>query len=307
MSQANRSAEPGFRTELGHLALKVEGLRPNELQFSFERGPKRMSNALAGALGVHGGLILFAVLMTLYGPEPQFAQPEQPDRLNKDIVWLTTPGPGGGGGGGGNRMQEPPRKAELPGKDKITVPAVKQPDVTPLPKPAEVPKPEQPLTIPAKTLGAESTQPLPGVIEGVNAAATVSQGAGTNGGAGTGQGTGVGPGQGSGLGEGTGGGFGGGAYRMGSGIESPRTLREVKPQYTAEAMRAKVQGTVVVEAVVLPDGSVGDARVSHSLDNVFGLDQEALKAAKQWKFQPATKMGQPVAVVVNIELTFTLR
>jgi TonB family protein len=72
-------------------------------------------------------------------------------------------------------------------------------------------------------------------------------------------------------------------------------------------MRAKVQGSVLVEAVVLPDGTVGDVRVVRSLDNVFGLDQEALKAAKQWKFVPGTRFGQPVAVLVTIELTFTLR
>ena len=45
-----------------------------------------------------------------------------------DIVWLAVPGPGGGGGGGGNKAPEPPRKAELPGKDKITVPVEKAPD-----------------------------------------------------------------------------------------------------------------------------------------------------------------------------------
>ena len=66
-------------------------------------------------------------------------------------------------------------------------------------------------------------------------------------------------------------------------------------------------GSVLVEAVVLPDGSVGEVQVVRSLDNVFGLDQEALKAAKQWKFMPGTRFGQPVPVLVTIELTFTLR
>ena len=45
-----------------------------------------------------------------------------PDTLTDGIIWLAEPGPGGGGGGGGNKMKEPPRQAELPGKDKITVP-----------------------------------------------------------------------------------------------------------------------------------------------------------------------------------------
>ena len=84
-------------------------------------------------------------------------------------------------------------------------------------------------------------------------------------------------------------------------------LREVKPQYTSDAMRAKVQGTVLLECVVRPDGSVGDVQILRSLDGVFGLDQEAIKAAKQWRFAPGTRLGEPVPVLVTIELTFTLR
>jgi len=294
------------RTEPGHLALKVEGLRPPEMPFLFERKPERMGGALFSALGVHGAFVLIAVLMTLYGPKPQILGPDTPDRLNKDIVWLSTPGPGGGGGGGGNQMKEPPRKAELPGKEKITVPATKLPEVAPTPKPPDPPKAEQELTIPAKTLG-DAQQTAVGAIEGTNPSATLSQGVGTNGGAGAGTGGGIGPGEGSGLGPGSGGGTGGGAYRPGNGVELPRVLREVRPNYTADAMRAKVQGTVWVEAVVLPDGTVGQAKVVRSLDSTFGLDEEALKAAKQWRFAPGTRFGQAVAVLVTIELTFTLR
>jgi len=90
-------------------------------------------------------------------------------------------------------------------------------------------------------------------------------------------------------------------------VSTPRILREVKPQYTSEAMRAKIQGEVWVEAVVLPDGSVGRAEIVRSLDPVFGLDQEAIKAARQWRFVPGTRMGQPVSVLVTIQMTFTLR
>jgi TonB family protein len=144
---------------------------------------------------------------------------------------------------------------------------------------------------------AAAAENSPGVIES-NSDST-STGSGT--------GTGAGSGQGSGLGQGTGGGTGGGVYRPGSGVINPRILREVKPQYTADAMRAKVQGTVLLECVVLPDGTVGRVDVVKSLDPTFGLDQEAVKAAKQWRFQPGTRLGEPVAVLVTIELTFTLR
>ena len=57
----------------------------------------------------------------------------------------------------------------------------------------------------------------------------------------------------------------------------------------------------------MPDGSVGDVRVTKSLDSVFGLDQEAIKAARRWRFKPGFLQGQPVPVIITIELTFTLR
>jgi len=98
-----------------------------------------------------------------------------------------------------------------------------------------------------------------------------------------------------------------GVVRIGTpGVTIPRLLKDVKPQYTADAMRAKIQGSVMVECVVLTDGTVGDVRVIRSLDATYGLDQEAIKAAKQWKFAPGTRNGEPVPVMVTIELTFTL-
>jgi TonB family protein len=97
-----------------------------------------------------------------------------------------------------------------------------------------------------------------------------------------------------------------GVVRPGNGVTIPRLLKDVKPQYTADAMRAKIQGSVLVECVVNTDGTVGNVRVIRSLDATYGLDQEAIKAAKQWVFAPGTRNGQPVPVMVSIELTFTL-
>ena len=131
--------------------------------------------------------------------------------------------------------------------------------------------------------------------------------AGPGGGGGAGKGTGIGPGTGSGLGPGDGGGTGCGAYRIGNGVESPQVLSQIRPQYTADAMRAKVQGVALVECVVMPDGTVTNAHIVKSLDSVFGLDQEAIKAARLWRFVPGKRFGQPVPVIVTIELTFTLR
>lgn len=94
-------------------------------------------------------------------------------------------------------------------------------------------------------------------------------------------------------------------YKVGEGIKSPVLVKEVKPNYTKAAMDRKVEGTVEVDAVILKDGTVGEVTVKRSLDE--DLDQEAVKATKQWKFRPGTKDGEPVAVQVFIELTFRLR
>ena len=94
-------------------------------------------------------------------------------------------------------------------------------------------------------------------------------------------------------------------YPIGSGVKSPVLIKEVKPRYTKAAMDRKVQGTVEVDAVVLKDGTVGDVTIKRSLDE--DLDQEAIKATKQWRFKPGTKDGEAVSVQVQVELTFTLR
>jgi protein TonB len=98
-----------------------------------------------------------------------------------------------------------------------------------------------------------------------------------------------------------------GAFGAGTGVMMPTLVTEVKPSYTAEAMRAKVQGAVLVEAIVRQDGGVGQVRILRSLDRTFGLDEEALKAVRNWRFRPGRREGRNVAVIVEIELMFTLR
>ena len=264
----------------------------------------RFGNGFLVSAVTHAAAFLLIGFVLTRLPEPEPYTP--PERLPDGIIWTQAVGPGGGGGGGGNRAPEPPRKAELPGRDKVTVPVAKPPKPAPEPpKPKEPPPaPEPQLNIPAVTTSA-GVQEMPGALSGLPS--VPSQGSGTGRGAGTGTGTGIGSGQGSGLGQGSGGGTGGGAYRPGNGVMMPVVLTEVKPSYTADAMRAKIQGIVLVEAVVLPDGSVGQVQVVRSLDSTFGLDQEAIKAVRRWRFRPGTRLGQPVPVLVEIELTFTLR
>ena len=93
----------------------------------------------------------------------------------------------------------------------------------------------------------------------------------------------------------------------GDGVILPRVLREVKPEYTAAAMHAKIQGSVHLSVVVLATGDVGDIEVEQSLDTVHGLDEAAVAAASQWKFEPGRKDGKAVPVKVTLEMTFTLK
>jgi TonB family protein len=290
----------------GHLSVHLEGEHPPDTPFLFEWQLKRTSWSMVVSFVVNGLLLAAVLFLPAFLPARPVVTAFLPDDPNEHIVWLSEPGPGGGGGGGGNQMKEPPRVAELPGKEKITVPVEKPPAPTPTPPKKEEPELVAQLNIPAQTLGA-ATESLPGAIEAPPGPPSISLGSGSGGGAGTGRGSGIGSGTGSGLGAGTGGGTGGGAYRPGNGVTLPEIIRDVKPAYTSDAMRAKVQGTVLLECTVRPDGSTSDCKVVRSLDPTFGLDQEAVRAARQWRFKPGTRFGEPVPVLITIELTFTLR
>jgi len=288
-------------TSAGHLSVHVEGLHPADVPFLFEQQPKRMGLSLLASLAFDVLLATLLILASRYAPESTGTF--LPELLNTNIVWLAEPGPGGGGGGGGNQMKEPPRQAELPGKDKLTVPVEKPPALEPPKEPKDEPDPVEQLILPAKTLASAETSTA-GIID--TGPPTPSQGAGRGGGAGAGTGTGIGPGTGSGLGPGSGGGTGGGVYQPGNGVTPPVPTFVPKPQYTADAMRARIQGTVWVECIVQTNGQCSDTHVVRSLDQTFGLDQEAIKAARLFRFRPGMRLGEPVAVLVTIELSFTL-
>jgi TonB family protein len=264
------------------------------------------------------GLLLWATTRT--GATAATTQTVEPGRL----VFLITPGPGGGGGGGGNRSPKPAPKLERQGppKPRIAVPKITPdpvlttakpqveppkptPAVTPQPVVEKAPEPQPTNTLVAPVAeAAADPREHAGVIE-QPAPPAESQGQGVGGGAGSGSGTGNGQGIGSGIGDGSGGGTGGGPFRPGSGIEPPRLLREVKAEYTEEARRRNIRGDVVLEIVVRSDGKVGDVRLLQGLGG--GLESRAIAAVKQWTFAPATRKGQPVDVLVEVAVEFTLR
>jgi protein TonB len=168
---------------------------PPEVHFLFEQQQKRLGGSMMASVVSHGAFVLLILLIMRLAPKPD-GHAMLLNRAPSEIVWLAEPGAGGGGGGGGNQQKEPIKKAELPGKEKITVPVQKPPE--PIPLPEVKPPEEQKVNIPAVTMSAEN-ETSPGLIESKEN--TTSQGTGTQGGAGTGQGTGIGNGQGSGLGK----------------------------------------------------------------------------------------------------------
>jgi periplasmic protein TonB len=87
----------------------------------------------------------------------------------------------------------------------------------------------------------------------------------------------------------------------------PMIVKDVQPRYTDEARRARIQGNVLLDAIVLKDGTVGDVTVSKSLDKEYGLDDQAVKAMKQWQFKPGTKDGKPADARISVEMSFTLK
>jgi periplasmic protein TonB len=298
------SAEPRASESDGHVSVRVEGQHPAETPFFFEQSRKRIAPAAVASATWHAAFAVCAILLMRHSP-PGGATPDLVHaQRDPDMVWLPEAGARGGGGGGGDHTKKPPRLVERPGRDTITMPVADSPTPSATETTVEPDRIEG-VTIPAKSFAAAQDW-LPGAIE-APAAPTTSQGPGSGNGAGTGAGPGIGSGAGSGLGDGRGGNQGGKTYQPGSGIIPPRVLREVKPQYTADAMRAKAQGTVLVACIVRPDGTVGDVQIVRPLDPTFGLDEQAIAAVKQWKFAAGTRMGQPVAVQITIELTFTLR
>jgi protein TonB len=222
------------------------------------------------------------------------------------FLWLNVPGPGGGGGGGGNRQPLPARPLQRRGRDQASVPSATA--STPTLQPVPIPELDvaDRVTIAAKPLGSTLSD-LPGTLESFEVPSTASRGPGSGDGAGRGRGPGAGSGDGSGAGDGEETGFGGGVYRPGNGVTTPIPIRIERPRYTADAMRARVQGVVIVECVVRPSGMCTDIQVVRSLDPHFGLDDEAGKAAALWRFTPGTRAGRPVPVVVRIQLEFTIR
>ncbi len=205
----------------------------------------------------------------------------------------------GGGGGGGDRDKLQASEGRLPRQSmqQLAPPAavIRNQDPKLPVEPTIVVPPDIHLQQPNMPDLGDPMSHLPSVP---------SNGTGYGGGIGSGNGGGVGSGEGPGYGPGHGGGVGGGAFRVGGGVSAPKAIYAPDPEYSEEARKVKHMGTVVLWLIVGPDGKPRDIRVARTLG--LGLDEKAIEAVKTWRFEPARKDGQPVAVQINVEVNFHL-
>ncbi len=249
-------------------------------------------------MGVVTSVLFMAARSAPVATSPDAASSRQPIQLPR-VVFLQMPGPSGGGGGGGTRQAAPPSRSQANGRDRLNVPLTTP--VAASQQSPEAPCPPQELLLDAVSLasGAALLAGLPDARPSLD----ISKGPGLGGGIGEGTGTGIGAGTGAGLGPGLSRGFGDGAYRPGGGVVPPTLLKQVRPTYTTEALRLRIQGSVMLEVVVGRDGIPLAIRITRSLDP-GGLDEEAVAAVREWRFTPGHVGDMPVDVLVTIQLDF---
>jgi periplasmic protein TonB len=194
-------------------------------------------------------------------------------------------------GGGGNKMKIPASHGVLP----------KQSPDWQLAAPSALILNEKPVLPEIPTIMGQDVRLAQAGVLGDPASNVVgppSNGPGSGGGIGDGCCGGVGDGYGSGHGVGR-------SMRPGEGgVTQPRPIYDPEPEYSDEARRIKLQGSVSLWMVVGLDGRAHNIRVQRSLG--MGLDQKAIDAVNRWRFEPATLNGKPVAVEIAVEVNFRL-
>lgn len=271
-------------------------------------GARQRALACLAASLLHGGVAggVWFLSHAAPFPTPPHSGQEVAAQRSVDVTRIvfipsTLVTPASGGGGGGNGQAAPIRRASGVGTDAITLRVRK-------PVSAENASRAAVDVLPALVLDAvplaSGTIDQVGLPEG-GVSYGESTGPGSGGGVGSGTGTGIGPGRGPGLGPGEGGGTGGGVYRAGGSVSAPRVITQVRPDYTADALERRVEGTVELAIVVRRDGCASDIRVIRSLD--AGLDEQAVRAVGQWRFAPGRFADLPVDVAVTVLVDFMIR
>jgi TonB family protein len=265
---------------------------------TFDARGARAGGAFGTAVAAHA-----AILLALWGivRSQPVVPPSSADTAPSSIapfIFMGSTGPISGADRGGNRSSDPVSRLRTRGADPIAMPPTAAASVA---TPGTIlPESEPTLAVPVTPLNA-GVLPQIGAVAGVPGPPTSSRGPGDGG-------VGTRPGRDrAGPGDGDGPGFGDGEPGSGAGVTPPTLLFRAPPQYTPEAMRAKLQGVALLTGVVGVDGMLHDIRIVRSLDAAFGLDQEAITCVQQWRFRPGTRQGKPVAVFVNLEVAFNLR
>lgn len=204
----------------------------------------------------------------------------------------------GGGGGGGDRDVLQASRGRLPkfSMQQITPPAAVIRNLNP--KLAVEPT----IVIPPQVQLVATN--MPNLGDPLSHATLPSNGTGSGSGIGEGSGGGVGKGRGPGFGPGEGGGTGGGVFRVGAGVSPPVPIYQPEPEFSEEARKAKYQGVCTLGLIVGVDGRPTGIRVLSSLG--MGLDEKAIEAVKNWKFEPGKKDGHAVATEIAVEVEFHL-
>lgn len=96
----------------------------------------------------------------------------------------------------------------------------------------------------------------------------------------------------------------GGAVRVGGNIRRPEIIKLVKPEYPPQAISARIEGVVVLEATVTEQGDVADVKV---ISGPPMLIPAAIKAVEEWKYEPTLINGRPVSVILTANVNFSLR
>jgi protein TonB len=93
-------------------------------------------------------------------------------------------------------------------------------------------------------------------------------------------------------------------YKPGNGVSTPKLVADVRPNYTFDAIRRRISGAVLLQCVVDREGVPTNIEVVQSLDD--SLDEAALKALQQWRFEPGKKDGSAVLVQIDVKMAFTM-
>ena len=270
-------------------------------------------------------VVLLTLAIALWAYTPPLLPPPMTVDVVDDMVLLDLapavgPGAGSGllrdsepaGGSGGNRNPTPQQRGKVP-----------PPSIIPASIPITPPVTTPALPVAGVNIDPAIWQDLKAPVYGDprSPSSIPSKGPGEGEGIGSRQGTGIGDGIGPGVGTGTGEGSGcvqvqTGCFGRQSGGDKGRTfsgseveqrarlLSKPEPQYTEEARKNQVSGTVMLRAVFSSAGEVVQIRALNTLP--FGLTERAIAAARQIKFVPAMKNGHPVSVYMQLEYNFNL-